>query len=95
MADTAGEEGGTDVASLPDGLDKDLGDSTVSNRVIVHLRVHDHTAAFARGIRVGTLKRRVYLYGTVPSEDARQKAERVTRTVEGVGGVVNLLEVAP
>jgi len=81
------------MADLPEGLDRDPGDATVSSRVIVQLRVHDQTAAFARGIRVGTLKRRVYLYGSVPSEDAKRKAERVTRTVEGVGGVVNLLEV--
>ncbi|MEW6400098.1 MAG: BON domain-containing protein [Bacillota bacterium] len=81
------------MAELPEGLDRDLGDTTVSSRVIVQLRVHDQTAAFAKQIRVGTLKRRVYLHGTVPSEDARRRAERVVRTVEGVGGVVNLLEV--
>jgi len=50
---------------------------------------------FANLTRLGVLSRRgiVYLSGTVASTDERARAETLSRSVQGVGRVVNRLEV--
>jgi hypothetical protein len=52
---------------------------------------------FANLTRLGVLSRGgvVYLSGTVASADERARAETLSRSVQGVGRVVNRLEVLP
>lgn len=70
-----------------------IDDSTVTAKVKAALVVEPDLKGFA--IDVDTSANVVTLSGTVASDDVRERAERVTRSVEGVKDVTNNLTVNP
>jgi len=78
---------------LPEGLDKNPVDQNVTTKVRVALRENEKTGSFVRQLKMGTLKREVYIVGRVPSAEVKNAILDVAWRADGVGSVKDMIEV--
>lgn len=69
-------------------------DTKITTSVKSHLATNDRIKTLTQ-INVKTVERTVYLTGNVPTQQDKDRAEQITRNVEGVQRVVNNLTVRP
>lgn len=86
-----GAAGGYAVATDERTTGRQVDDATITTRITAEM-VQDATVK-ARDVDVNTVNGTVYLIGLVDSAHERERAEAVARSVAGVRGVVNQLEV--
>ncbi|MBE3519733.1 MAG: BON domain-containing protein [Firmicutes bacterium] len=79
--------------TIPENLDKDLIDQSVTMKVRVALRENEKTRDICRSLKVGTYKRCVYIQGQVDSPELKDAITDVAIRADGVNKVVNLVEV--
>jgi len=80
-------------ATVPENLDRDLADQSVTMKVRVALRENEKTRDIAKSLKVGTCKRCVYVQGQVSSQELKDAITDVAIRADGVNRVVNLVEV--
>lgn len=78
---------------LPEGLDKSLSDQNITTKVRVALRENEKTSPYLRQLKIGTLKREVYISGRVPSQEVKDAILDVAWRLGEVGSVKDLIEV--
>lgn len=79
--------------TIPENLDKDLIDQSVTMKVRVALRENEKTHDICGSLKVGTYKRCVYIQGQVDSPELKNAITEVVIRADGVNKVVNLVEV--
>ena len=75
-------ENGIDVERVAGGID------------VLTLR-GEHDLSTATDVNVDTVEGRVTLHGVVPTETEKARAEQISRSIDGVRAVQNLLQVVP
>jgi len=86
-----GAAGGYAVATDERSAGRQMDDATITTKITAEM-VQDATVK-ARDVDVNTVDGTVYLIGLVDSAKERERAEAIARTVSGVRGVVNQLEL--
>jgi len=81
------------TAAKAEGVEKDRPDSWVTIKTKLALLTSDDVSG--THIKVDTRNGRVTLQGKVPTEAEKSKAEHVTRRIDGVKDVKNLIQVVP
>jgi hyperosmotically inducible periplasmic protein len=86
--------GGYQTAMGEETLKDKALDAKITTSVKTHLAKDDRLKTLTQ-ISVKTVDKTVYLTGTVPTQQEKDRAEQVTSRVEHVQKVVNNLEVRP
>lgn len=86
-----GAAGGYAVVTDERSAGRQVDDATITTKITAEM-VQDDTVK-ARDVDVNTVSGTVYLVGLVDSAKERERAEAIARSVAGVRGVVNQLEL--